>query len=88
METVNDFNKMPPNKIILGVLSYGYNWFVEDDSEYSKRTEWLMKVLLGPNHTSKGKGKTPGNKPHIKWNERKITLFTQQGTINHLRTVL
>ena len=29
----------PPNKLILGVPYYGYNWVVEDDSEYAKRLE-------------------------------------------------
>jgi len=29
----------PPNKLILGVPYYGYNWVVEDTKEYSKRIE-------------------------------------------------
>lgn len=32
-------SQVPPNKIILGVPYYGYNWIVEDDSEYSKRID-------------------------------------------------
>lgn len=32
-------SKVPPNKVILGVPYYGYNWIVEDDSEYAKRVD-------------------------------------------------
>ncbi|MFH1648658.1 MAG: glycosyl hydrolase family 18 protein [Patescibacteria group bacterium] len=32
-------SKVPPNKVILGVPYYGYNWIVEDDSEYAKRID-------------------------------------------------
>ena len=39
-ETIRDFlTVVPPNKIILGLPYYGYNWLVADDGEYAKRID-------------------------------------------------
>jgi spore germination protein YaaH len=89
-ETINDFlTKVPPNKIILGVPYYGYNWLVEDDSEYSKRVEGsdengfsgaqayqeVLETIIEVN-------------PEIKWNkEGKSPYFTYVSPeTEHLRT--
>jgi spore germination protein YaaH len=77
--TINDFlTKVPPNKIILGVPYYGYNWLVEDADPYSKRIpgtdengfseaqsyESVMETILEV-------------EPEIKWNEEgKSPYFT------------
>ena len=91
METINDFlTKMPPNKIILGVPYYGYNWLVDDESEYSKRSEGSdEKGYSGAQAYDHVMETIIENRPFIKWNENgKSPYFTYiSKDSNHLRTV-
>jgi spore germination protein YaaH len=42
---IKDFlSQIAPNKLILGVPYYGYNWVVEDDGKYSKRIEGTVET--------------------------------------------
>jgi len=90
-ETINDFlTKIPPNKIILGVPYYGYNWLVEDDSEYAKRIEGSDENGFSEAQSYEDVLSTIIEvAPQLKWNEEgKSPYFTYTSPrTNSLRTV-
>jgi spore germination protein YaaH len=90
-ETINDFlTKISPNKIILGVPYYGYNWVVEDDSEYAKRVEGSDENGFSEAQSYEDVLSTIIEvAPQIKWNEEgKSPYFTYTSPrTNSLRTV-
>jgi len=78
-ETVNDFlTKVPPNKIILGVPYYGYNWLVEDESQYSKRKDGSEENGYSQSQSYENiLGTILEVNPTLKWNEEgKSPYFT------------
>lgn len=89
-ETIKDFLKVsPPNKIILGVPYYGYNWLVEDDSQYSKRVEGSDENGFSEAQSYEDVMTTILEvSPEIRWNEEgKSPYFTYiSPETNHLRT--
>jgi len=79
LETINDFlTKVPPGKIILGVPYYGYNWLVEDNSEYAKRVEGSNENGFSEAQSYESILNTIlETEPEIKWNEEgKSPYFT------------
>lgn len=89
-ETINDFlTKVPPSKLILGVPYYGYNWLVEDGSEYAKRVEGSDNNGFSEAQSYDSVMETILEiEPEIKWNEEgKAPYFTYVSPeTNHLRT--
>ena len=89
-ETIQDFLTVtPPNKIILGVPYYGYNWLVEDDSEYAKRVEGSEENGFSESQSYENVLATIIEvAPEIKWNEEgKSPYFTYVSPeTEHLRT--
>jgi spore germination protein YaaH len=89
-ETIKDFLTVaPPNKIILGVPYYGYNWLVEDDDEYAKRVEGSDENGFSEAQTYEDVMATILEvSPEIKWNkDGKSPYFTYVSPeTNHLRT--
>jgi len=78
-ETINDFlTKVPPNKIILGVPYYGYNWLVEDESQYSKRKDGSDENGYSQSQSYEDiLGTILELNPVLKWNEEgKSPYFT------------
>ena len=90
-ETINDFlTKTPPNKIILGVPYYGYNWLVVDESPYSKRVEGSDENGFSESQSYEHVLSTILEvNPVLKWNEEgKSPYFSYiSPTTDHLRTV-
>ncbi len=90
-ETINDFlTKTPPNKIILGVPYYGYNWLVEDESPHSKRVEGSDENGFSESQSYEHVLSTILEvNPILKWNEEgKSPYFTYSSPeTGHLRTV-
>lgn len=49
---IEDFlSQIAPNKLILGVPYYGYNWVVESDGEYAKRIEGTDEIGFSQSQT-------------------------------------
>jgi len=89
-ETIKDFLTVtPPNKIILGVPYYGYNWLVEEESKYAKRVEGSDKNGFSEAQSYEDVLTTILEvSPEIKWNEEgKSPYFTYVSPeTDHLRT--
>ncbi|MBW6441989.1 hypothetical protein K0B04_03770, partial [Patescibacteria group bacterium] len=89
-QTIEEFlTKTPPNKIILGVPYYGYNWLVEDSSEYAKRVEGSDENGFSRAQTYEDVMTTILEvSPEIKWNEegKSPYLTYRSPETNHLRT--
>jgi spore germination protein YaaH len=78
-ETIKDFLTIaPPNKIILGVPYYGYNWLVADNSMYAKRVEGSEENGFSEAQTYEDVLNTILEvSPELKWNEEgKSPYFT------------
>lgn len=90
IETINDFlTKTPPSKIILGVPYYGYNWLVEDETEYAKRVEGSDENgFSGAQSYDSVLNTIIETSPELKWNEEgKSPYFTYiSPETDHLRT--
>ncbi|HOD01330.1 MAG TPA: glycosyl hydrolase family 18 protein [bacterium] len=90
-ETIKDFlSKVPPNKIILGIPYYGYNWLVEDDSQYAKRVSGSDENGFSEAQSYEDVLETIIKiAPELKWNnEGKSPYFTYVSPkTNALRTV-
>jgi spore germination protein YaaH len=71
-------SRIPPNKLILGVPYYGYNWVVEDDSEYSKRVQGTDENGFSQSQRYEDVMETIIEvQPVLKWNEEgKAPYFT------------
>ena len=49
---IKDFlSQIAPNKLILGIPYYGYNWVVEDDGKYAKRIEGTDQIGFSQSQT-------------------------------------
>lgn len=90
-ETITEFlTKVPPNKVILGLPYYGYNWLVEDDSPYSKRVDGSDENGFSESQSYESVLSTIIKvNPVIKWNEEgKSPYFTYNSLeTDQLRTV-
>ena len=61
---------VPPNKLIMGVPYYGYNWVVESDDEYAKRINGSDEFGFSQSQTYQDIMETVITiKPEIKWDE-------------------
>jgi len=69
---------VPPNKILLGVPYYGYNWVVERDEEYAKRINGGDDIGYSQSQTYEAIMETVITvKPDIKWDDlAKSPYFT------------
>jgi len=69
---------VPPNKIVLGVPYYGYNWVVEKDEEYAKRVNGQDDRGYSQSQTYESIMETVITiKPDIKWDDlAKSPYFT------------
>jgi spore germination protein YaaH len=61
---------VPPNKLILGVPYYGYNWVVETEDEYAKRINGSDEYGFSQSQTYESIMETLITiKPELKWDE-------------------
>lgn len=69
---------IPPNKLLLGVPYYGYNWVVEEDAEYAKRISGTDEIGYSQSQTYEYIMETILTvKPELKWDElAKTPYFT------------
>jgi spore germination protein len=66
----------PPNKITMGVPYYGYNWVVEDSTEYAKRIEGNDDIGFSQSQTYEDVMETVLEvNPYISWDELGQTPF-------------
>lgn len=76
---INDYlSYVPPNKLILGVPYYGYNWVVDSDQEYAKRLEGSDALGYSQSQTYQSIMETILTvKPALKWDDlAKTPYFT------------
>ena len=90
-KTITDFlTKVPPNKIILGIPYYGYNWLVENSDMYAKRIPGSDANGFSASQTYESVLNTILEvDPEIKWNEdgkSPYFTYTDEDT-GQLRTV-
>ena len=69
---------VPPEKIILGVPYYGYNWVVEDATPRSKRIEGAEEIGFSQSQTYAGVMETILEvNPYVNWDEEaRVPYFT------------
>ncbi len=76
---MNDYlSKVPPNKLLLGVPYYGYNWVVESEDQYSKRIEGTDDNGFSQSQTYQNVMETILKvKPELRWDDlAKTPYFT------------
>lgn len=76
---LNDYlSYVPPNKLILGVPYYGYNWVVNSDQQYAKRIEGSDNVGYSQSQTYESVMETILlMKPTLEWDDlAKAPYFT------------
>ncbi len=79
-----------PNKLLLGVPYYGYNWVVEKDEEYAKRVEGTEEKGFSQSQTYEQIMETIGDvEPDVKWDDLAKTPYFSyiSPTTNQLREV-